>query len=255
MRYIIITKKHLLIGVSVVFALILALIARPLDNITVPTSGSALLARLPIYGVATEQKKIALTFNAAWEADDIPDLLTLLENKNIECTFFMVGDWAKKNPTQARMIAQAGHEIANHSYAHPDMTKLTAEQIKADISKADKAIEEATGVFPKLFRAPSGAYNDTVIATAESLGHIVIQWNVDSLDWKKLTANEITQRVLKKAEAGSIILFHTALKNTRDALPDIIDSFKSKGYSLVKVSDIILHDSYTIDHQGLQQPN
>ncbi len=261
-RYFVVTKKHLFTGILILIGLIAALLLlEPLNNIAVPSSRfipslsfSASGRQLPIYGVETEKKQIAITFNAAWEADDIPVLLALLKEKEVTATFFLVGQWAEKNPQQAKLIAEAGHEIGNHSYAHPDMTTLSARQIEADISKADEAIRQATGVFPKCFRAPSGGYNDTVIAVAKALDHTPIQWTIDSLDWKRPPAQEIIQRVLKQASGGSIILFHTALENTRLALPEIIDTLSQRGYTFVHVSDLIYSGDYTIDHQGIQHP-
>ncbi|MFA9380882.1 MAG: polysaccharide deacetylase family protein, partial [Acetanaerobacterium sp.] len=223
-KYMIITKTNLLtalVAVAVFAAAIL--LAVRLDDIAVPVS-SWRSASLPVYGVETAEKKIALTFNAAWEADDIPDLLALLAQRKVVCTFFLVGEWAETNPREARLIAEAGHEIGNHSYSHPDMTTLSAERIKADITKADEAIKQASGVFPVLFRAPSGAYNDTVIEAALSLEHTPVQWTVDSIDWKKPSADKLARRVLQKAQPGAIVLMHTGLENTREALPDIIDS-------------------------------
>lgn len=258
-RYLMITKKHLAAGILALAGLIiLVLIAGPLEHIAVPAASYTpawsfdRARQLPIYGVATEKKQLAITFNAAWEADDIPTLLAILKQQNVVSTFFLVGQWAEKNPREARLIAEAGHEIGNHSYAHPDMTKLNPAQIEADITKADEVIRQATGVFPKYFRAPSGNYNDTVIELAKKLNHIPIQWNVDSLDWKKPSPDEIATRVLKKADSGSIILFHTAIENTLTALPGIIASLRKQGYSFVTVSDLIYTGDYTVDHQGIQ---
>ncbi len=259
-RYFVVTKKHLFTGILILIGLITALLLLvPLESIAVPSSRfvpalsfGASGRQLPIYGVATEKKQISITFNAAWEADDIPELLALLKEKGVTATFFLVGHWAEKNPREAKLIAEAGHEIGNHSYAHPDMTTLSAQQIEADITKADEAIRQVTGVFPKCFRAPSGGYNDTVIATAKALNHTPIQWNIDSLDWKRPPAQEITQRILKQASGGAIILFHTALENTRLALPEIIDTLSQQGYTFVHVSDLVYSGEYTIDHQGIQ---
>lgn len=254
-RYIVISKGDFLTAlVAVATFIAFILLAAKLDRIAVPASSWNRSARLPIYGVESTEKRIALTFNAAWTADDIPQLLDLLKSEQVVCTFFLVGEWAEKNPNEAKMIADAGHEIGNHSYAHPDMTKLSADQIREDISKADAVIEQATGVWPKLFRAPSGAYNDKVVETAESLSHTVIQWSIDSIDWKKADADKLTNRVLQKAKPGGIVLMHTGLENTRAALPDIIKSLKKQGYTFVKVSDLLIQGETTIDHNGIQHP-
>lgn len=252
-RYIVIAKSDLLTAVltAALFVALLFLAVR-LDHIAVPASGWAHNAKLPVYGVEVSDKRIALTFNAAWTADDIPQLLDILKEHEVSCTFFLVGEWAEKNPNEAKMIADAGHEIGNHSYAHPDMTKLSAEQIKNDIEKADKVIQQATGVWPTLFRAPSGGYNDTVIQAAQEMSHTVIQWSIDSIDWKRPDSQKLISRVLQKSKPGGIILMHTGLDNTREALPDIILGLKEKGYVFVTVSELLVKGEATIDYNGIQ---
>lgn len=254
-RYMIVTKGNLLTMVlaAAVFIAFVFLAAK-LDHVAVPASGWAHYARLPVYGVEVSDKRIALTFNAAWSADDIPELLDVLNKQDVVCTFFLVGEWAEKNPNEAKMIGEAGHEIGNHSYAHPDMNKLSAEQIKKDISMADEVIQKATGVWPTLFRAPSGAYNDTVVQTAQEMKHTVIQWSIDSIDWRKPEPQKLTSRVLQKAKPGGIILMHTGLDNTRAALPDIIKALKEQGYVFVTVSNLLISGEASIDYNGIQHP-
>lgn len=244
------TKWH---GISAAVSLVvlMVMISASLSGRAEPVGANA-SHTLPIYSVRTDERKVALTFNAAWEASDIPALLNILKKEDIKCTFFLVGGWAEKNPAAAKLIAGAGHEIANHSYSHKDMQKLSSEEIAADIKKADSVIKNASGAVPRLFRAPSGSYNNTVIKTAQGLGHTCIQWDVDSLDWKKPTAAELTRRVTEKCENGSIVLFHTALDNTREALPEIISSLKEKGYTFATVGELIYKENYDIDVDGEQ---
>ncbi len=254
-RYVTVTRSHLLAGIAAVAVFILTvLIAEGFDTAAVPVSGFGGYAKLPVYGVESAKKQVALTFNAAWEADDIGALLALLKERNVTCTFFLVGQWAEKNPREARRIVEAGHEIGNHSYAHPNMTNLSKQGIAEDITKAQEAIANAAGVTPKLFRAPSGAYNDTVVEAAQSMGLSVIQWSVDSVDWKKPDPESLAARVLKKAEPGAIVLMHTGLENTRAALPRIIDGLREQGYSFVTVGELLVRGAYTIDHEGIQHP-
>ena len=103
---------------------------------------------------------------------------------------------------------------------------------------------------PTLFRAPYGEYNDTVISTAEAMGFHTIQWDVDSLDWKDLSAAEITQRVTSGVGSGSIVLFHNAAKHTPEALPGVIEWLLANGYRIVPVSEILLTGDYVMDHTG-----
>lgn len=134
---------------------------------------------LPIYSVETIEKTLALGFNCAWEDDDVPQILQILKENDVKATFFMVGQWVEEYPQSVKAIYDAGHEMGNHSYSHPDMTSLSREQIRQQIQKCDDAVEKVTGIRPKLFRAPSGAYNNSVVETAMAMGHSAIQWDCE----------------------------------------------------------------------------
>ena len=137
---------------------------------------------LPIYSVETDEKKVAVTFNCAWGAEDIPEILAVLESYEAKATFFILGQWAKENPTAVKMIAKAGHEIGTHSNTHPDMAKISTDKAKEELFRSCEHIEKAGGGKPKLFRAPSGSYSSELVKTASETGFITIQWDVDTLD-------------------------------------------------------------------------
>lgn len=137
---------------------------------------------LPIYSVETSEKKVALGINCAWDDSDIDILLKLLDERKIKATFFIVGDWCDKYPQAVKKLADAGHELGSHSDTHPDMTKLSREQIVQQLTRSKQKIEAVSGKAIGLFRAPSGAYNDLVVTTARDLGWEVIQWSNDIFD-------------------------------------------------------------------------
>lgn len=223
--------------------------------LTIIMSQVSIQARLlPIYSVFTKEKQVAITFDCAWGADDIGQILTTLKEENVKATFFMVGDWMRKNPEAVKQIAAEGHDIASHSDKHPHVTQLSKEDIKKDIRFAHNTIKELTGEDANLYRAPYGEYNDTVVEAATECGYYIIQWDVDSLDWKNYGKQEMIDCVLKhkNLSPGSIILLHNATKYTKDALPHIIKGLKLKGYELVPVSELIIKENYTIDHTGRQ---
>ena len=223
--------------------------------LTIIMSQVSIQARLlPIYSVFTKEKQVAITFDCAWGADDIGQILTTLKEENVKATFFMVGDWMRKNPEAVKQIAAEGHDIASHSDKHPHVTQLSKEDIKKDIRFAHNTIKELTGVDANLYRAPYGEYNDAVVEAATECGYYIIQWDVDSLDWKNYGKQEMIDCVLKhkNLSPGSIILLHNATKYTKDALPHIIKGLKLKGYELVPVSELIVKENYTIDHTGRQ---
>lgn len=221
-------------------------------NNTVETAiGEAKL--LPIYSVDTNEKKVALTINCAWTAEDVDLILETLENHNTKITFFMVGEWVGKYQEEVKKINEAGHEIANHSYSHPHVNNLSFEKNKEEITRCSKLIKQLTGKDTVLYRGPYGEYNNTVINAAEELNHKVVQWNIDSLDWKGLTGEQMWERINKKLDNGSIILMHNGTENTALSLDIILTNIEEKGFKVVKVSDLIYPDNYIVDNNGVQK--
>lgn len=210
--------------------------------------------KIPIYSVECGEKKAAITFDCAWGADDIPDILDVLKKADVKATFFIVGQWAEKYPDKVRMIALAGHDIANHSYSHLRMGSLDRNKIKNEIELCGRKLSELSGTKVDLFRVPYGDYSGAVVDEAEKLGYYTIQWNVDSLDWKPdIGKEEIMSRVMSKVKPGSIILFHNDTAHTAGLLPGIIEGLKSSGYEFVPVSELILRGDYTVDFEGRQK--
>lgn len=210
---------------------------------------------LPIYSVNTTEKKVALTLNCAWNADDIDLILQTLKKYNVRITFFMVGDWVDKYPEQVKKISKAGHEIANHSLSHAHVNQLDYKKNVEQIVKCSEKIEKITGKKTTLYRGPYGEYNDTVIKAAEDNNHTVIQWSIDTLDYQDLTTEQMWNRIKEKLTNGSIILMHNGTKNTATSLDTIIKSIQSSGYEIVTVSNLIYKDNYTIDNNGTQHKN
>ena len=210
--------------------------------------------QLPVYCVERSDKKIAISFDAAWGNEDTQQLIDILTAHNVRATFFLVGGWVDKFPESVKALADAGMEVMNHSDTHPHLAELTAEQVQGEVSACADKIEAITGARPTLFRCPYGEYNDTVITAIRALGVEPIQWDVDSLDWKGLSADEITQRVLSGVKPGSIVLFHNAAEHTPQALAGIIESLQADGYEIVPISELLLAGETTIDAAGRQTP-
>nr|WP_202621067.1 polysaccharide deacetylase family protein [Pseudoflavonifractor sp. 524-17] len=217
--------------------------------------GAAAASRqLPIYCVQRDQKMVSISFDAAWGNEDTQQLIDILDKYNVKATFFVVGDWVEKYPESVKALHDAGHEVMNHSDSHAHMNQLSSAEIIADVEACNDKIEAVTGVRPTLIRPPYGEYNDTVISSVRSIGMEPIQWDVDSLDWKDLSAADITKRVTAKVGPGSIVLFHNAALHTPEALPSIIECLLQEGYTFVPISQLILAGEYTIDHTGRQCP-
>lgn len=207
---------------------------------------------IPIYSVDTQEKKVSITFDVNWGNDNTIEILDILDKYNVKATFFIIGNWAEDFPELTKEIYKRGHEIGNHSDTHPDFTQVSKDRIIKEISVADAKIMKITGQGTKLFRCPSGSYNDNALNAVKSAGYYCIQWDVDSIDWKAEGADMEYERVMKKVNAGSIILFHSDAKFTPYNLPRIIENLKSEGYSFVKVGDLIYKENYKINLEGKQ---
>ncbi len=248
--------KSRTIKIIVAMALVVVLLAISIDG---STSASVYFGystrKVPIYSVDTEQKQVAISFDAAWGADKTEEIIEILQEFNCTATFFLVGFWVEDYPEQAQAIAEAGLEIGTHSNTHPDMTNLDASTMKNELETSISIIEETTGVEVSLFRAPYGSYNNTLLDTAEDLGLKTIQWSVDTMDWKGLSAGEICSRVMSKVKNGSIILMHNNSDNVLDGLRLVLMKLQSQGYSVTSVGELVYGDNYTIDRNGVQHKN
>lgn len=212
--------------------------------------------KLPIYCVETEEKVIALTFDAAWGNEDTDEILEILERQDVKVTFFMTGGWVEAYPEDVKKIYEAGHELGNHSENHLNMSDLSMADIEEEIMLVHNRVKELTGHDMCVFRPPYGDYDNDVITGVENCGYYAIQWDVDSLDWKDYGADSIIQTVTchKNLGCGSIILCHNGAKYTADALEEMIICLKEQGYSFVKMSDLIYTENYRMDVTGRQCP-
>ncbi len=236
--------------VSILTVGVLIIIANMSTAQTLPTSSSE--RALPIYKVKTEENKVALTMNCAWSADDIDRILETLEKNEVKITFFIVGEWAEKYPEAVKKIYEAGHEIGTHSNTHPHVEQLSAEKNLEEIKLGVEKLQKITGEKTRLYRTPYGEYNDTVINTARENGYYTIQWNIDTLDYKGLTGDEMWGRIKEKLQKGSIILTHNGTEHTADSLDMLLKNIKTNGYQVTTVSDLIYKDNYIIDNNGTQ---
>ena len=209
---------------------------------------------VPIYSVEKEEKIVSISFDCAWGTEHTDEILNALKVSEVRATWFMVEFWAEKYPEYVKKIDKAGHEIGTHSSTHSYMSKQNAEEIKLELTSSSEAIEKITEKKVELFRPPYGDYDDELIKTASELGYYTIQWDVDSLDWKDLSASDIAMRVINGVKNGSIILMHNNGLHTAEAVPVILETLKNRGYSFVPVGELILRENYVIDGTGRQKP-
>ena len=209
---------------------------------------------LPIYCVETDEKKVALSFDAAWGNEDTQRILEIVSGIAFFVTFFATGGWVESYPDDVKAILDAGHDLGNHSENHKNMSQLSNDEKEQEIMKVHDKVKNLTGYEMFLFRPPYGDYDNDVIKTATKCGYYPIQWDVDSLDWKDYGVDSIISTVCtnKHLGNGSIILCHNGAKYTADALDTLITNIKGQGYEIVPVSELIYRDGYHMNAEGRQ---
>jgi peptidoglycan/xylan/chitin deacetylase (PgdA/CDA1 family) len=199
--------------------------------------------------ISTQDKKVALTFDAGANADGVDKILPILAENNIKGTFFLTGKFIEKYPDKVKEIIARGGDIGNHSYDHPYFTKLTNDQIKDEIQKTETALGKLDGKFLPFLRSPYGDRNSSTLSAISDNGYINIRWTIDSLGWEGtsggMSKDLVEQKVLKNTVPGAIIMMHLG-SNPDDkthldsqALPDIIAKLKEDGYEFVTLSQLI----------------
>lgn len=192
-----------------------------------------------------KEKKVALSF------DDGPDdvytvqILDILKEKDVQATFFIVGRRAEIFPEVVSRMVVEGHVVANHTWSHPDILKLSQDKILEELQKTDRIIKDLNCYYPKFFRPPYGSIDRETLELVTGEGYAIISWDVDSLDWKGLDATEVKTNILENVLPGSIILQHSAggigedLLGTVEALPEIIDVLQKDGYEFVTLDELL----------------
>lgn len=221
------------------------------------TRTAEVLARkreLPVYSVDRNDGRIAISFDAAWGGDKTKKILDILDENGVKATFFLVDIWTRQYPDLVKEIAARGHEIGNHSATHPKMSTLSRDKIAQELETMSANVEKITGQRPALFRPPYGDYNNDVVLTARENGYEVIQWSVDSLDWKNKGVQPLIDRATKNVKSGDIVLFHNDSQYIVDALPAVLKKYREQGLTVGPVSQVLLPGQTTIDPQGKQHP-
>jgi len=219
------------------------------ENVTSVFSGKL----KPIYSTTVNSQVIALTFDISWGEKTAEPILDILKQEGIHATFFLSSPWAEKHQQLVQRMVADGHEIGSHGNRHIDLNTLGEGEIEHEISTAQQVLEQISAQKVRLIRAPNGAYDNKVISAANKLGYRVIQWSVDSLDWKRPGPSAVINNVLNGlhsgggAKAGDIILFHASdsAPDTIQALPTVIQRLTAKGYRLIPVGQLLSQASST----------
>lgn len=249
MKIITLTKKSLIcfLACVLVVAIMITIGTSTASQVIETSSGKRII---PIYYVDTKDKVCSISFDAAWGNEQTSELLDILDTYNVRTTFFLVGSWVEKFPESVEEISARGHDIGNHSDTHAHMTQLSRSEQLSEIENCNNRIHEITKKDVTLFRPPYGEYDNSVVESCNNAKMHCVQWNIDSLDWKDPSPQDMVSRIENNLCPGSIILLHNGAKNTPQALPEIIEAIHAKGYKIVPISELIPEGEYTTDHEG-----
>lgn len=192
----------------------------------------------PIYKGNPDKPMVSFLINVAWGNEFIPSILATLKKNNVHASFFFEGRWVKNNPDLAKVIADAGHEVGNHSYTHPDMKLISAAKIREEIQKTNEVIKATTGKDVIWLGPPSGSFRDEVVKIAAEEGLRTVLWTVDTIDWQKPSPSVLIERVMSKVHNGAIILMHPTA-STAQALEQLIQMLKEKQLEINTVKELL----------------
>lgn len=204
------------------------------------------LVPAPLYRAHPDKPVVSLLINVAWGNEYLQDMLAVLKKEHVKATFFLEGRWTKNNPELAKMIAEEGHEIGNHSYTHPNMQTLSTQATREEMRKTNEVIETVIGKKIKWFAPPSGSFRDETVALAAEQGMGTVMWSVDTIDWQKPSPDVLKQRVMSKLHPGAFILMHPT-DSTAKSLESLIINIKSKDLHVVTVSEAVDEKRIEID--------
>ncbi len=187
---------------------------------------------------------IALTFDDGPHSGRTEQLLEALKKANVPATFFVVGKMADRYPQLVRQIAQQGHELANHTYNHPNLSRLDEREVIGELDQTRDVIERLTGQRTILYRPPGGDYNRRTVQAAKRAGYQMVLWSVISHDVNGITPQAMRRRIMANAQDGGIVLMHSGMPNTIVMLPDLIAQLKARGYHFVTMSTLIKETGY-----------
>ncbi|MNI30666.1 Peptidoglycan-N-acetylglucosamine deacetylase [compost metagenome] len=194
---------------------------------------------------STQEKRVALTFDDGPDGQFTARVLDVLKQTQVKATFFVVGKQAQAYPDLVRRMVKEGHVVGNHSYTHANLPKLSESKFQEQIENTQSILQDLIGYTPKLIRPPYGAINEEQVRWVSSHHYVIVNWNVDSLDWKQLSSSQVLNNVMAQTRPGSIILQHSGggegqdLSGTVEALPTIISKLKASGYQLVTVPELL----------------
>ena len=219
-----------------------------------PAAGPAPI-RLPFHSAAIGTPHLSLTFDDGPHGKLTPKLLDLLGRRGVKCTFYVIGRNVEAYPDIARRIVAEGHEIANHTWTHPQLSRLSAARVADELRRTHDKVLEVTGVRMTNLRPPYGAFNDSVRRVAfDRHGYDTIMWSVDPLDWKFRNSSRVTRELVKGAAPGAVLLCHDIHPSTIAAMPATLDQLLGRGFRFVTVAELMAMDKSGRQDSNLRPP-
>lgn len=196
------------------------------------------------YAEDTEEKVIYLTFDAGYENGNTPAILDALNKHNVQATFFVVGNYIETSPDLVKRMVDEGHIVANHTYHHPDMSKIsTKESFEKELSDLETLFQETTGhTMKKYYRPPQGKYSESNLSMAKDMGYQTFFWSLAYVDWyndKQPTKDEAFKKLLGRIHPGAIVLLHSTSSTNALILDELLSKWEEMGYTFKSLDQLV----------------
>lgn len=196
-----------------------------------------------IYLDSSGEKVVYLTFDNGYEQGYTEKILDTLKKKKVPATFFVTGHYVESEPELIKRMAEDGHIIGNHSWSHPDFTKLSKKEMKRELEKVRKKVEEITGnSYIKYVRPPRGTFSERTLKLADELGYIHVFWSLAFVDWNTDSQKGweyAYKSVINQIHPGAVLLLHTVSSDNAEALGPMIDELRKRGYQFRSLDDFM----------------
>lgn len=189
-----------------------------------------------LYVGDTEKKEIYITFDAGFENGNTAQILDALKKHNVKATFFLVGNYLETQPELVKRMVEEGHTVGNHTYSHPDMSKIgDTESFSAELQKNEALFQEVTGqVMPKLYRPPQGKFCESNLQMASELGYSTVFWSLAYVDWyvdDQPTKEQAFSKLLPRVHPGAVVLLHSTSSTNAEILDELLTEWENMGYT------------------------
>lgn len=195
-----------------------------------------------VYCMPSEEKTLYITFDAGFENGNTEKILDALQKHNVKATFFLVGNYFETQPDLVRRMVQEGHTVGNHTYSHPDMSKIAdKESFRQELEKNEDLYQQVVGEkMPKLYRPPQGKFCESNLKLAQELGYRTVFWSLAYVDWyenDQPTPQQAYDKLLPRVHPGAVVLLHSTSKTNGDILDELLTRWEDLGYTFGNLAE------------------